>query len=83
MRWCGGEVVVDWDWTVVAEVGAGMPGEYDVESREPSRFRARGAGGAMYDVRLFFSIICIAHSCMSTGVLFAACRNRSLSCGTD
>lgn len=48
----------------------------------PSRFSDLGAGGAKYDFLLFRSIIAIAQSCKSTGVLLAACRKLSLSCSS-
>lgn len=50
-----------------------------IESREPSRLSALGAGGAKYDFRLCLFIIDTAHSSRSTGVRFAAWRKRSLS----
>lgn len=39
----------------------------------PSLLSDFGAGGARYDLRLALSINPTAHSCKSTGVLFAAC----------
>lgn len=39
-----------------------------------------GAGGARYDLRLWRSIMLMAHSCRSTGVRLAACKKASLSC---
>lgn len=52
-----------------------------MESLEPSRVIAFGAGGARYDFLLCCSIMLIAHSRRFTGVRLAAWRKASLSCG--
>lgn len=51
-----------------------------IESRDPSRLSALGAGGAKYDFRLCLSIIATAHSGRFTGVRLAACTKLSSSC---
>ena len=50
-----------------------------VESLDPSRLIALGAGGARYDFRLCCSIMLMAHSWRLTGVRLAAWRNASSS----
>lgn len=54
--------------------------EWEIESREPSRLMAFGAGGARYDFLLCCSIMLMAHSRRFTGVRLAAWRKASLSC---